>query len=182
MKALVPNYSLRSFLLFLSAMFTPAILHIQLFSHTCSLPCRCSDRATISKPCVPYCTTGGLSPSTFFPSFMYSLYFYPCIRSCLYSASHLHLHSPILWNHVTRYPHEMTSYFVTSLRLYTLPPAATAASGDREGLVSDRWQRRERWRTGWRWGTTRWAGAATWRWPSSYKSCHLHFFDETNMQ
>ena len=32
----------------LSILFTPAILLIQLFSHTCSLHCCCSDRATVS--------------------------------------------------------------------------------------------------------------------------------------
>ena len=50
MQALVPISSLRSFILLLSTFFTPAILLIQLFSHTCSL-CWCSsDRANVSKP------------------------------------------------------------------------------------------------------------------------------------
>ena len=38
-QALVPTSSLRSFILLLSTLFTPAILLIQLFSHTCSLRC-----------------------------------------------------------------------------------------------------------------------------------------------
>ena len=50
MQALVQTSSLRSFILLLSTFFTPAILLIQLFSHTCSL-CRCSsDKANVSKP------------------------------------------------------------------------------------------------------------------------------------
>ena len=49
-QALVPTSSLRSFIPRLSTLLTPAILLIQLFSHTCSL-CWCSsDRANVSKP------------------------------------------------------------------------------------------------------------------------------------
>ena len=39
MQALVPTSSRRSFILRLSTILTPAIFHIQLFSHTCSLCC-----------------------------------------------------------------------------------------------------------------------------------------------
>ena len=42
--------SLRSFVLLLSTLFTPAILLILWFSHTRSLRCCCSDRPTVSKP------------------------------------------------------------------------------------------------------------------------------------
>ena len=49
-QAIVPTYSLRSFILLLSTLFTLAILLIQLFSHTCSL-CWCSsERANVSTP------------------------------------------------------------------------------------------------------------------------------------
>ena len=41
----------------LSTLFTPAILLIHLFSHTCSLRCCCSDRGTVSKPYIPAGTT-----------------------------------------------------------------------------------------------------------------------------
>ena len=43
MQALVPTSSLMSFILLLSTLFTPAILLIQLFSHTCRLRCCYSD-------------------------------------------------------------------------------------------------------------------------------------------
>ena len=52
MQVLVPTSSLRYNILLLSALFTTAILLIQLFSHTCSLRCCCSDRAIASKPYV----------------------------------------------------------------------------------------------------------------------------------
>ena len=49
-QALVQTSSLRSFILRLSTLLTPAIFLIQLFSHTCRL-CWCSsDRANVSNP------------------------------------------------------------------------------------------------------------------------------------
>ena len=49
-QALVPTSSRRSFILRLSNLLTPAILLVQLFSHTCSLYLCSSDRANVSKP------------------------------------------------------------------------------------------------------------------------------------
>ena len=55
-QALVPTSSLRSFVLLLSTLLTPAILLIQLFSH-CSLCCCSLDRTTVSEPYVLAGTT-----------------------------------------------------------------------------------------------------------------------------
>ena len=66
MQASVLTSSLRSFILLLSTVFTPAVLLNQLFSHTCSLHSCLSDRATVSRP---YDRNQGSSLSTFWKSF-----------------------------------------------------------------------------------------------------------------
>ena len=62
-QALVPTSSRRYFIL-LSTLFTPAILLIQLFAHTCSLYCCSSGRANVSKQ---YVLADTIQESTTFP-------------------------------------------------------------------------------------------------------------------
>ena len=62
---LVKTSCLWSYILLLSTLFTPALVLIQLFSHTCSLFCCSSDRTNVAKPL--YVLAGTTQESRTFP-------------------------------------------------------------------------------------------------------------------